>query len=106
MNFWPLLTIAFFFVIFSIQFALFFMLYKALMRSLVKITDVESLMSVTAERVMALKEKTPVVTYQEVIKRLKAGESPEQISKDLSVDILELEALERILKAVKKQQTT
>lgn len=105
MNFWSLLTIAFFFVIFAIQFALFFMLYKALRRSFVKINDVESLMSVTAERVMALKEKTPVVTYQEVIKRLKDGASPKQISKDLKVDILELEALERILKAVKKQQT-
>lgn len=80
------------------------MLYKALRRSSMKITDVESFMSVTAERVMALKEKTPVVTYQEVIRKLKEGQSPQEISEDLDVDILELEALERILKAVKKQQ--
>lgn len=104
MNLWSLLTVAFFFVIFAIQFALFYMLYKALRRSMMKITDVESLMSVTAERVMSLKEKTPIVTYQEVIRRLKDGESAENISKDLNVDILELEALERILKAVQEQR--
>lgn len=71
---------------------------------MVKIMDVESLMSVTAERVMALKEKVPVATYKEVIKKLKEGQTPAQISQDLGVDILELEALERILIAVKEQQ--
>jgi len=69
-----------------------------------KITDVESLMSVTAERVMALKEKTPVATYQEAIKRLKQNDPIDEVSKDLKVDLLELEALARILKAVEEQR--
>lgn len=104
MNFWSILTVVFFLVIFTIQFALFFMLYQAIRKSLIKITDVESLMSVTAERVMALKAKVPVVTYQEVVKRLKEGEGLFSISEELKIELEELEALQRVLKAVQKQK--
>ena len=61
-------------------------------------------MTVTAERVLSLKEKTPVATYQEVVRRLKKSEAISDISKDLKIDIDELEALDRVLKAVERQR--
>lgn len=101
MDFWPILTVLFFFVIFAIQFALFYLLYHAIKKSILKITDVESLMTVTAAKVLSLKEKTSVDTYKEVITRLKEGQGLLKISEDLEVDIEELEALSRLMKSVK-----
>lgn len=101
MDIWPMLTIFFFFVIFSIQFALFYLLYKAVKKTILKLTDVESVMVNTAEKVMALKEKTPVATYKEVIVRLREGQDLNKIAEDLKIELVELQALNRVLQSVK-----
>ena len=103
MDAWPILTVLFFFVIFSIQFALFYLLYKAVKKTILKLTDVENVMVDTAEKVMALKEKTPVATYKEVIVRLKEGQDLQNISEDFKIELVELQALNRVLEAVKNR---
>lgn len=89
-----------FIIIFLIQFLLVFLLYKANKQSAIKITDLESLLGATADRVLSIRERTDAVTYQDVVTRLKSGQKVTQIVKEVNVNITELEALERILKTI------
>ncbi|MGH1467756.1 MAG: hypothetical protein ACRBBP_02615 [Bdellovibrionales bacterium] len=89
-----------FLVIFLIQFGLVFLLYRSNRASAIKITDLESLLGITADRVLSIKERTDAVTYQDVMSRFKAGQKPYQIAEETNVSLKELEALERILKTI------
>ncbi len=90
-----------FLLVLVIQFAMLYILYSANKRSHKKISALEGLLDVTAERALDMKERTNAVTYKDVVSRLKEGHKPTVISKEIGVDRKELEALERILKSVK-----
>lgn len=89
-----------FLVVCLIQFLLVFLLYKENKESHSKINDLETLLEVTADRVLSIRERTDSVTYQEIVSRLQAGERPSDISKTVNVSLNELEALRRIIKTV------
>lgn len=89
-----------FLVICLIQFVLVFLLYKENRESYTKIHDLETLLDVTADRVLSIKDRTDSVTYQEIVSRIQAGEKPSEISKTVSVSLKELEALKRLIKTV------
>ncbi len=89
-----------FLVIFLIQFSLVFLLYKSNRESAIKITDLESLLGITADRVLSIKERTDAVTYQDVMARFKTGQKSHQIAQETNVSLKELEAIERVLKTI------
>lgn len=95
-----ILFLILFLVIFLIQFGLVFLLYKSNRESAIKITDLESLLGITADRVLSIKERTDAVTYQDVVERFKTGQTSHQIAQEVNVSLKELEALERILKTI------
>ncbi len=90
-----------FLIIFLIQFVLVFILYKLNKNSAVKIIGLESLLEATGDRVSSIKKGIDVVTYQDIVARLKKGEKAFQIAQEVNINLNELEALEKVLKAIK-----
>lgn len=101
----PELVACVFFVIFAVLFALVFLLYKSNRQANIKIADLESLVGVTADKLMSIKDKADAATYQEVIKRLKKGQKVVQIAEHVNISMSELEALEKIFKTTQKAST-
>lgn len=90
-----------FLLVLFIQFILLYILYQSNKQSYTKIVDLESLLGVTADRVLSIQEKTDSVTYQDVVDRLRSGQTPVEVAKSVKVNLEELEALERILNSIK-----
>ncbi len=95
------LVLIVFLVVLVIQFVLVLILYKANKASVVKIKSLEGLFKATADKALSIKKRADVVTYQDIVARLKKGEKAFQIAQEVNINLNELEALERVLKAIK-----